>query len=233
MNVKQTLSNNSPTILASLGIAGFITAIVMTAKVAPKAERLLKDIPEDEPFIEKAKALAPYYAPTAGMVLISTACIVGSNRIHRYRYASLLALYSIGERSLQRWQDSILDEVGEKKFTKIKDRVKEPMGEPPASIVVDDERVLFYDIFSGRYFRGDSIEVIRKVVNDLNDQMYTEDFASVNDFYYGVGLDRMEFGSDWGWNIADGPVTVEFDAFIRNERPVVSISFTTKPKEYK
>jgi hypothetical protein len=233
MKVKQTLHNNSPTILAAFGVVGFISAIVMTAKAAPKAERVLEDVPEDAPIVEKIKAVSPIYAPTAGMILISTACIVGSNRIHRYRYASLLALYSIGEKTLERWQESTLEAVGKKKFEKVEERVREPRDDPPSSMIIDDNRVLFYDLFSGRHFHGNSIESVRKVVNDLNDQMYSEDFASVNDFYYGVGLDRMEYGSEWGWNIADGAVTVEFDAFIKNERPVVSVSFPTRPKEYK
>lgn len=233
MKVKQTIHNNSPTILAGLGVAGFISAIIMTAKAAPKAEKALKRMPEGAPVKEKIKIIAPIYAPIAGMALMSTACIVGSNRIHRYRYGALLALYSIGQQSLEHWQDAVLEEVGKKRFQKVEERIKEPKGDLPASIVVDDERVLFYDIFSGRYFRGDSIESVRKVVNDLNDQMFSEDFASVNDFYYGVGLDRMEYGSEWGWNIGDGPIGVEFDAFIRNERPVVSVSFATRPKEYK
>lgn len=231
MKVKQTLTNNSPTILAALGVTGFLGAILMTAKAAPKAVKVLEKH-NDSTTIEKVKAVAPIYAPTAGMILVSTACIVGSNRIHGYRYASLLALYSIGQQTLDRWQDAVLDEVGKKKYEKVRERVVEPEGEPPISIMVDEERVLFYDVFTGRYFRGDSIEIVRKVANDMTDRMFGEDYVSLNDYYYGVGLDRVEFGDDWGWNIADGAMTVEFDAFIRNERPVVSVTFNLQPKKY-
>ena len=235
MKIKQTLHNNSPTILAGLGIAGFITAIIMTAKAAPKAERVLERnemINFDASLKEKVMLVAPIYAPTIGMAMMSTACIVGSNRIHRYRYASILALYSIGQKSLQRWQDAVVDEVGEKKFNKVRERVAEPRGEPPVSILPDDERTLFFDVYTGRYFRSDSIETVRKVFNDLNDTMFSDDFAPLNDFYFGVGLEDTEFGNDVGWNIANGSITAEFDAFLKNERPIVSITFEIKPREY-
>lgn len=233
MKLKTRLHDNSPTILAGLGVLGFFGSIVMTAKAAPIAEKRLKKLPQNAKLKDKIKLLAPIYAPVAGLSLISTACIIGSNRIHTYRYGSLLALYSIGEKTLQTWQDSTLEEIGKKRFDKVTSRVREPEGEPPASIMVDEERVLFYDRFSGRYFRGDSIESVRKVVNDINERMFAEDFASVNDFYYGIGLDRIEYGDDWGWSIANGAFTVEFDAFIRNERPVVSLTFQAKPRRYK
>ena len=232
MNVKSTLTNNSPTLLAALGCVGFITSVVMAAMAAPKAEDILEEVPEDSPIIDKIKALAPIYAPTAGMILLSTACIVGSNRVYRYRYASLLALYSIGERSLQRWQNSVLDEVGEKKFEKVRERVVEPDKPLPTTIVVDDERTLFFDVYSGRYFRSDSVETVRKIVNDLNDRLYLDNFINLNEFYYDVGLPKVEFGDEAGWDVSYGSIQVEYDSFLKNDKPGVSISFVVKPKEY-
>lgn len=232
MKVKQTLHNNSPTILAGLGIAGFITAIIMTAKAAPQAKARLDHAPPDVSLKEKVMLVGPIYAPTVGMAMMSTACIVGSNRIHRYRYASVLALYSIGQKSLQRWQDAVVEEVGEKKFSKVRERVAEPRGDAPLSILPDDERTLFFDVFTGRYFRADSIETVRKILNDLNDTMFQEDFVPLNDFYYGVGLDDTEFGNEFGWSIAYGAITAEFDAYLRNDRPIVSVTFQIKPRKY-
>jgi hypothetical protein len=152
--------------------------------------------------------------------------------MYRYRYASLLALYSIGQQTLDNWQGAVLGEVGKKKYEKIRERVVEPEGAPPISMIVDDERTLFYDKFTGRYFRSDSIETVRKVFNDLNDTMFNEDFAPLNDFYWGVGLDPVQFGNDWGWNIAHGSVQADFDAFLKNDRPVVSVTFLTEPRKW-
>lgn len=232
MKVKQTLTNNSPTILAALGVSGFIAAIFMAAKAAPKAERVIEHAPPDVSLKEKVMLVGPIYAPTVGMALLSTACIVGSNRIHHYRYGALFALYSIGQQTLDRWQDAVLDEVGKKKYEKVRERVAEPEGAPPVSTIVDDQRTLFYDVFTGRYFRADSIEAVRKVINDMNDTMFNDDFANLNDFYFGVGLDPVQFGDEWGWNIANGAFQADFDAFLKNERPIVSVTFQVEPKKY-
>lgn len=229
MNVKTTLTNQSPAILAAMGCIGFITSVVMAAKVAPKAERVIEHAPPDVSLKEKAMLVAPIYAPTVGMILLSTACIVASNRIQRYRYASLLALYSIGEKSLQKWQSSVLDEVGQKKYEKVRERVVAPEGPVPAT---DDARTLFFDAYSGRYFQADSVETIRKIVNDLNDLMYAEDFVSLNDFYSDIGLVWVEFGNEVGWNKSDGSIKVEYDAFMLEDKPCISMSFITKPREY-
>lgn len=233
MNVKKELHNNSPTILAGLGVIGFLGAIVMTARAAPKAQRRLGYLPKDAPIKEKVKTVAPVYAPVAGMAMVSTACIVGSNRIHNYRYGAILALYSIGQQSLERWQESALEVVGQKKYEKIIERDREPRVPLPVSTIADEDKVLFWDHFSGRYFRAHSIESVRKVVNDINEKMFREDWAHVNDFYYGVGLDPMEFGDEYGWDLAYGQCEVAFDAIIKGEQPVVTVTFRLRPREYR
>ncbi len=235
VKIKSTIENKSPVILSLLGIAGFVTSIIMAAKTAPVAKYKLELLPEDSTFLEKAKAVTPLYAPTVGMTLISTACIVGSHRVYNHRYSSLLAVYTIGEKSLKKWQDSIFDEVGEKKFEKIKERVIAPEDPLPDSVMLDDERVLFYDSYSGRHFWSGSVEAVRQIINDLNMDLFREDFVAVNDFYYKVGLSRTEFGDDVGWHIGDGGICITFDAYLHNDRPCITISFGPDgviPKRY-
>ena len=228
------ITDHYPNILSALGVTGFITSVIMAAKAAPQAKGILEEADEETPLIEKIKAVAPLYAPTAGMILISTACIVASNRAHRHRYASLLALYSIGEKTLQKWQDSVLEEVGPKKAEKVRERVVSPNEDPvPTAILLDQDRVLFFDTFTGRYFRTNSVETVRRKINDLNEQLLTGDWISLNEFYYELGLERVDFGDECGWSSYQGNIQVEFDSFIKDDGPVVSISFMVKPKEYK
>lgn len=233
MKLTKAITNNSPTILAALGCFGFISSVLMSAKATPKAMEILETLPEDSTKAQKAKAIAPVYAPTVGMILLSTACIVGSNRIFRYRYASLLALYSIGERNLRRWQEAAIEEIGQKRYEKVRERVVEPDKPIPDTVTMDDERVLFYDVYSGRYFRSDSVESVRKAINDLNDLLYSSDFVNLNEFYYEVGLPPVEFGDMSGWNVSDGSIKVTYDAMLINDRPVISVSFDVKPRSYK
>ncbi len=237
MNLKNKVKSKSPTILAGLGCIGFITAVVMAAKAALKAEDILEEQANTTVGVTtmmKVKAIAPVYAPTVGMILLSTGCIVGSNRIHRYRYASLLALYSIGEKSLQRWQQAVVDEVGQKNYDKVRERVVTPDEAVPTGILLDESKVVCFDVFSGRYFKTDSVETIRRIINDLNDRLIVGDFVALNELYYELGLDRVEFGDEVGWLLHDHDETIKvtFDPFMKDDRPVVSVSFTVKPRKY-
>lgn len=237
MNINNIIKDQYPNLLAATGVAGFITAVVMAAKAAPKAEYeldLLEEKQAEWSVLDKARAVAPIYAPAAGMILISTACIVASNRAHRHRYASLLAIYSIGEKTLQRWQASVLEEVGEKKFEKVRERVVSPDDNPvPTAILLDEDRVVFFDVFSGRYFRMNSVESVRRIINDMNDQLLAGDWISLNDLYFELGLERTEYGDELGWAAYHGTIQADFDSFLKNDRPCVSVSFIVKPrKEY-
>ena len=57
---------------------------------------------------------------------------------------------------------------------------------------------LFYDTFSGRYFRS-SVESIRTAENEMNRAAACGEFVSLNTFYDTLGLDSIKFGDDFGW----------------------------------
>ena len=232
MNIRSEVEKNSPLILATFGVIGFVTATVMSAKVTPMATQVLKKLPRDATHVEKARILAPIYAPTAGMLLISTACIVASSRLYKQRYLSLLALYSIGEQTLKKWQESIIEEVGPKKAEKVRERVVAPVGPIPKHLGISDNVTLFYDDWSGRYFEVRSIEVIRQIVNDLNETLLIEDFVVLNDFYYLLELPPVQIGDSVGWAVMNGNIEIVYDSKIHDDRPCISISFRVDPKEY-
>ena len=231
MNLKTILGNQSPTILASLGVAGFITAVVMAARATPKAVEVLDEHLGESNF-EKAKAVAPIYAHVGAMCLLSTACVVGSNHIQRYRYAALLTVYSLGLASLSRWQESIINTVGEKKYEEIREEVVAPRGPIPGNLTTDTEKVKFFDYYSGRYFHYRSVEDIRAIINDINEKLYHDDFVPVNDFYHSLGLDPIQIGDEVGWIIGNGSITIQYDSRIHEDIPCITLSFDIVPREY-
>lgn len=232
MKLQNTLKQNAPSILLALGLGGFVGAVVYTARVAPKANDILSDLPPETSKLDQAKAVAATYAPVAGMVLASTGAILASNRIMRNRYAALLVLYSFTEQVVERWKSSALEEVGSKKFKNIKDRVVGSDDPIPDDILNQEGATMLYDTYSGRWFTTDSVESVRRVINDVNEDMFRENFASLNDFYYGLKMDKIEYGDDVGWHIDDGAVNIELTPIIRDERPYISISFSVKPRKY-
>ena len=236
MNLKTLIGPRTPSILAVLGVVGFITATVMVAKVAPQVKYDL-DVEEGYsgplPLRDKIKIVAPKYAPAVAMMMISTAAIVASSHIHSARYASVLALYAVSERTLSRWQDAILEEVGPKKKELIRQRTTEPRGDIPQHITADGDRMLFFDDFTGRYFRADSLESVRRVVNEANDFMLGEDYITFNEYSERLGMPRSGVGEDLYWIASDGLIKVLYDSHIKDDSyPCVSMQFETAPKPY-
>lgn len=229
MNLSNVLRNNSPTILASLGVIGFVASVVMSAKATPAAMEVLDDLPEEAGKSDKFRALVPIYAPTAALVLMSAACVAGSGHLHNYRYGAVLALYSMSERTLSRWKTAALSEVSKKNYEKIRDKVITPDEDIPEEMREDDGQTLFFDVYTGRFFKSDSLETVRRVVNDLNESMYADDFVPLNDFYYGIGLPDVQFGGAVGWTIGNGNISMAYDAFLNNNLPCISVTFDTSP----
>lgn len=234
MKLKNTVQQNSPSILLALGLGGFVGSVILAAKAAPIARDILEEKFEDDSestLIDKGRAVAPVYAPVVGLMLASAGAILASNRIMRQRYAALLVLYSFTEQVAERWKESAQKEVSAKSFQKIKERVSG--SDEPIPDEIDTTRTVFYDKYSDRWFPTDSVETVRKVMNDINEQMYREDFVPINDFYHGLGLGSIEYGENVGWHIEDGSVNIELVPIIEEDKAYISIVFSLRPRDYK
>jgi len=213
MNWKNELVKRSPSILFGSGIFGFVAAVVMSAKATPKAMRILDEQShgvemnsrhEDylKPYpskLDKIRAIAPVYIPTAGVVLLSTGMLLASDRMIRNRYASLLAIYSITERAMREWESATTDNVTKKKLQTIKSEVMAPDSEIPLEEDFVDGNRLFWDAFSGRFFYAQSVDTVRRIFSDINLEMVHANFVPLNSFYEDLNLDPVGFGYDNGW----------------------------------
>jgi len=227
------IKQNSTVILAGMGVLGFCTATYMAAKAAPSANKRLEELGDDADTVEKARALVISYAPTAGMLMLSTAFIVASTRLQQQKYAGLLALYSVSEKTLRKWQDAVVSELPKKKAEQVRRKTVEPEGEVPGALVVQSEGVLMYDQWGGRYFRAKSIDWVRSRINDGNDFMRGEDFITLNEVYDCLGLPPVDSGQVAGFQIDEGSFYPIFDAFVFDEiEPCVSFTIDRQPKPY-
>lgn len=137
--VRAAAVKNSPAIFTGLGIVGFGTTVIMTAKAAPKAKKIhdaavwdRKAITDDisyagddqdaivplkdemkQSYIQEAKDLAPVYLPVGLVGVASVGCILMANKIHADRQAAVMAAYSISTETLARYQDKVVAKLGE------------------------------------------------------------------------------------------------------------------------
>lgn len=202
MKMKNLLRDHSPQILAGLGIAGFIGAIIITARNAPKAEEALEELDElvEEPtLLDKVKVVAPYYGPVVGLATMSTGMVLMNHHILTNRAAGLLAAYTFADEAMHRWQKAVQEKGGKKIFEEVQQEAVKATEEPPHEIGPDEQLIWIWDEWTAKYFTIRSVEEIYGAVNRVNALANEEDFSSLNDFYYNLGQPRVAAGDDIGW----------------------------------
>ena len=246
-NMQHTLGKYSPQILTGIGVAGMITTVVLAVKATPKALELIEDKKEELDagkltVVDTVKTAWKPYVPAVVTGVLSTVCIIGGNAIGTRRTAALAAAYKISETALHEYKDAIVETVGEEKAKEVKEKVaqnkldKNPVVEKQI-IVTNKGTFLCYDSLSGRYFQSD-IETIRKAQNDINDYLFSEDYASLNMFYDFLGLEHTRLGAELGWKIDSGTLQIEFDSTLASDKsqgiapgtPCLVLDYNVAPK---
>lgn len=236
---EKALKKHSPEILTGIGIAGMIATTISAVKATPKALRLIdeKEIQENKRLTTAEIVLTTWkcYIPAAVTGALSVACLIGASAVSLKRNAALATAYTISETALKDYREKAVEVVGEKKEQAIRDAIaKDKLAGNP----VDDKQIvmtgsgdtLCYDVLSGRYFRSD-IEKIRKAINDLNRDMLSEQYVSLNDLYYAIGLPDIKLGNDLGWNIDKGYIEVQFGSHLAaNGTPCLVLAYTVAPQ---
>lgn len=238
-SVKHSIAKHSPEILTGIGIAGMVTTTILAVRATPKALMLLQDAQYHKSDIlttsEKIKTCWKCYIPSAVTGTLSIACLIGANSTHLRRNAALATAYKISETALSNYKAKVIETVGEKKEQAIREKVAEehanrnPVYQHEV-ILTEKGNTLCFDVLSSRYFKSD-IEYIKKTINELNRRMLNENYVSLNDFYYELGLQSTKIGDDIGWNIDRGFIDVTFGTQLTSEdKPCIVIDYTCEPR---
>lgn len=239
-NVSRKLDRKSPEILASIGIAGMLTTVVLAVKATPKALTLIDEASNVKNAEltkgEVIKVAWKPYLPAVITGIMSTTCMIGSVHIGARRIAALSTAYKLTETAFSEYKEKVVETIGEKKEKAIKEKiVQDKLEKNPVSnasvIVTGKGKTLCLDAAFNQYFDSD-YEAIRKAVNDVNYQMLGCNYISLNDFYDALGIDRIPVGDEVGWNITkEGKVEIEFSSQIASDgRPCLVIQYLVAPK---
>lgn len=237
---RKFIGKHSPEILTGIGIAGMITSTILAVKATPKALLLIdekkKDFQTDNlTIIDVVKTAWFPYVPAVTLSVASISCIIGASAVNYKRNAALATAYSISEKALIRYRDKVIDTIGDKKEKEIREKIaQDEVNDKPVSksqvIVTSKNNTLCMDSISGRYFRSD-LDKIRKIVNELNRQLIHQDYISLDEFYYELGLDPIKNGSNLGWNVSTGLIELEFSTCLaENDEPCIVIDYSIQPR---
>jgi hypothetical protein len=207
--VRHKISDNSPTILSSVAIAGVVTTAYLTGKASIAAHQHLQrhegvhgkpDNPKDL-WVSRVKVVWKHYIPAAASGAVTVGSIVGSRHVSHKRGAAVQAAFVLSERAFHEYRDAVIEEIGENKDRAIRDSIakrKVNDNPPPVTIISGPGNVLCCELFTGRYFTSD-MEELRRSRNDLNERLLKMDRVSMDDWYDMIGLQPTQTSSDLGW----------------------------------
>lgn len=239
-NTKAAMSKHSPEILTGIGIAGMLTTTVLAVKATPKATMLLADAEYEKgdklTAPEKIKTCWKCYVPAVVTATVSTGCLIGASSVNARRNAALATAYQLSSTALAEYKEKVIETIGEKKEQAVRDKIakdkveKNPVGKNEV-IITEKGNTLCMDAISGRYFRSD-IDKIKKVVNELNRRMVTgEEYISLTDFYWELGIQPTALSDELGWNVGEGLIEVDFSSQIAEDgTPCIVVDYLIEPR---
>lgn len=213
--------------LVGVGLTGFFAATG-----AMKAQTILAANDAGDSFKEKARLTWRCYIPALSVAAVTGASIVGLHGILGRRVASVAAATAVAESQLERLKDAVKEVSPPQQREEIQNAATRPVAEtqiaPPVADDLAEGTQLCFEAYSGRYFIA-SMEDIRAAVNTLNAEINNSLYASINELYDQLGLERTRYGDDVGWN-SDHLVVPSFSADLTGDgRPYIVLDYEKGP----
>ena len=201
MDVQTFIKRNAPTILTCLGAVGVVATTVMAIKETPKALSLIENAKEEKgeelTKLEKFKIAGPIYIPSAITGVATIACILGSNVISKNQQASLMSAYALLDNSYKEYKKKTDEIYGEEAGRQIRGEIAKDKYTGDG-ISLDDDKELFYDFYSGRYFESTK-EAVLWAQYETNRSMFVNYSVGLNEYYSLLGLEPLPEYEMLGW----------------------------------
>lgn len=199
---KLFLKHNSSTVLTCIGGIGVVATAVMAVKATPKALLLLDEAKQEKgeelTKFEKVQVAGLTYIPAVLVGVSTIACIFGANALNKKQQAALMSAYALLDNSYKEYKAKAKELYGEDADERITEEiVKDHYNEE--EIEVDDNKLLFYDDYSGRYFESTMEDVLRAEL-EINKLLCVCGGAYLNEFYDALGIPTVDYGEHMGWS---------------------------------
>ena len=201
-----------PTIAAFAASGGVVATTILAVKVTPQAyEKVKKDSlavhgnEVDFTYLEAVKSAWKFYIPAFSTGAATILTILASSLLSHKQQASLVSAYGVLKKTYAEYRKEIKKEIGDEKEKEIHKKVAYTAAESPKDVAQTGEK-LFFEAFGdgpGRYFNAKMEDVIAAELK-LNKLFTQRGYASLNDFYDFLDLEKTEIGEYLGWEIQNG-----------------------------
>lgn len=198
---KRFVKRNASTILTCIGGVGVVATTITAVKATPTAIKLLEEAKakkgEDLTNLEKVCVAGPSYIPTLLLGASTIACIFGANALNKRQQAALVSAYALLDNSYKEYRGKLKELYGNDADRHIREEIaKDHYADQ--EITVDDDKRLFYDAFSERYFET-TAEQVRDAEYFLNRELNSYCVVTLNEYYDKLGVPTIPGGDEIGW----------------------------------
>lgn len=199
------IKHNASTILTCIGGLGVIATAVTAVKATPKAMNLIeeakKEKGEELTKWETIQVAAPTYIPTVLLGTATVTCIFGANILNKRKQAALMSAYALLDQKYKDHKRKTNELYGVDANSKINEELAKEKYVEEKIQDGDDGKSLYYDQYSGRYFRATTEEVLR-AQHEINKVLVKDSYASINEYYHILGIDPIDGGEEIGWSVS-------------------------------
>jgi hypothetical protein len=236
-------AENSPVILTALAATGTLATAYLAARGAFKSYVDVQveetDRRAENPDNWKMSSRDMFdltwknYIPCAVSAALTVAAIVGVNRSGERSAAAMAMAYKASEKAYKEYREAAVEKVGKTKEAAIHEeamrrRVEDNPIESTTIVYTHKGDLLVYDVWNDRYFNHDP-ELIRRAVNDFNQKVIHENWATLNDFWDLLGINKSGGSEKVGWD-TDKLMELREVYQTVNGNPCMTLDFYSGPK---
>lgn len=196
------LKKNTSTILTCIGGVGVIATTVLAVKATPKALELIKEAEEEKgeklTVIETVSVAGKVYIPAAITGASTVACIFGANVLNKRKQASLMSSYALIDSAFKDYKNKVEELYGKGTNDIVKYEIAKDQYEEE-DVDIEDDKQLFYDEYSRRYFQS-TIEDVQRAEYRLNRDINMRGWFELNEFYELLDIPPLKGGEGLGWS---------------------------------
>ena len=229
------VAKHSVGILTGLAAAGVGATAVESARAHVKAQeiRYQRGDTRREDLINLVKARWKCYIRPVACGAFTIGCIIAANRISASRLAAASLALGAAKTELgdiRKAVESLPEETRKEVQEKIQERRTERIVRE--SPVVQDRpnvEILWYESFTGRYFRA-TRTFVENAVNECNHEITHGDSISLNEFLGKMALAPTDAGELLGWGILGPLIEIDVTAGFDHEgKPCAVLGFVDPP----
>jgi Family of unknown function (DUF6353) len=223
--VRRNAKENSSLLLSIGAGLGVLTTAYLTGRASFQAAHVFEDKDPDMELKERVRLVWKLYVPAATAAMTTIVCVVGVKHVDGRKILAAQTALTVSQKSYEAYRDQVVEQFGIKKDQMLLANVaeKQIQDNPPSTIIAGTGTVLCCELFTGRYFNSD-METLNRVVNEINAKMLRHDYATMDDFYYALGLEFTPGSGQSGWQ-SDKLLELEYSSILHNGRPCLAFGY--------